>query len=166
MKTLTLIRHAKSDWSDHCLSDHDRPLNERGQRSAPALGKALARRSAPPQLLLSSTALRAATTAEYIAAELGIVPSEIVYDKNLYLASAADLLHRLAAIDETTGIGHVMLVAHNPGIADLAHQLAGGEAIGRFVTGAVATIELDIGYWGEIDTGRSRLIDFFSPRDL
>ncbi len=166
MKTLTLIRHAKSDWGAPHLSDHDRPLNARGQRSAPAVGKELARRGAAPQLLLSSTAVRAATTADLIAAELGIEPSEIVYDESLYLASPSSLLQRLAAIDESAEIDHAMLVGHNPGIADLAQQLAGDGAVGEFVTGAVAIIELDIRYWGEIDAAGSRLIDFFTPREL
>ena len=166
MKRLTLIRHAKSDWDDPRLSDHDRPLNERGLRAAPAVGAELARRGVLPDLLLSSTAVRAAATAELVAAELGIFPREIQRDNALYLASVGEYERTIAAVDDTGGIDHVMAFAHNPGTHDFAHHLTGGSEIGRFITCAVAMLELDIDHWGEIGTGCGRLVDFFTPHDL
>ena len=166
MKLLTLIRHAKSDWDNPILRDHDRPLNERGLRAAPAVGAELARRGVLPDLLLSSTAVRAAATAELVAAELGIVPREIQRDNALYLASVGEYERTVAAVDDAGGIDHVMAFAHNPGTHDFAHHLTGGAEIDRFITCAVAMLELDIDHWGEIGAGCGRLVAFFTPHDL
>jgi phosphohistidine phosphatase len=166
VKTLTLVRHAKSDWDKPELSDHDRTLNARGLNAAPAVGKELARRGCNPDLLLCSTALRAATTASLLAAELGIDDADILRCDALYLAPVSDYQRAVAAIDDSAEITHAMLVAHNPGIHDFAHHLTGGYEIDRFVTCAVATIELDVEHWGEIDAGRGRLVNFFTPHDL
>ena len=166
MKRLTLVRHAKSDWGDPGLSDHDRPLNPRGMRAAPAVGKALAAKGAKPDLLLSSTALRAATTAGLIADELGVDREEIRYTESLYLASVGEYERVVAAVDETSRIEHLMTFGHTPGTHDFAHHLTGRDEIDRFVTCAVATIELDIEHWGEVGASCGRLVDFFTPHDL
>ena len=91
MKHLALIRHAKSDWNDPTAqSDHDRPLNKRGRKAAPAVGAELARMGLRPDLVVSSTAVRAATTARAIAAEIGFDPGDIVMERSLYNAEAAE----------------------------------------------------------------------------
>ncbi len=166
MKTLTLVRHAKSDWGDANLTDHDRPLNPRGLRAAPAVGRALAERGAKPDLILSSTAKRAATTAELVAAELGLDGAAIRFDEALYLASVPQFERAVAGVEEDPDICHVMTFGHNPGTHDFVDHLTGRRQIDRFVTCAVATLELDIEFWGEIASGCGRLVNFFTPHDL
>lgn len=138
MVELTLVRHAKSDWSDPTIADHDRPLNPRGTRDAPIMARrARARLDADPgargvERLVSSTATRARTTAATFGSALGV---EVELDPELYLASASQLLdHAIAA---GSGRATVMLVAHNPGLSDLAAVLSQGE-ITHLPTCAVA----------------------------
>jgi len=166
MKRLTIIRHAKSDWADPSLRDHDRPLNARGQGAAPAVGEALASRGCRPDLIISSTAVRAATTARMIAEKIGYAGESIREDGELYHASVSDLQQAVASIDDTAGIGHAMLFGHNPGMEDFLDHLIGGYANQRFVTCAVADLELDITHWGEVSAGCGKLLEFFTPRDL
>jgi len=166
MKILTLVRHAKSDWNYPCLSDHERPLNKRGLAAAPEIGSCLKKRGFKPDALLSSTALRATTTAKLIAGALNIKPAQIQPVADLYLASAAEYEHIISSIDDSANISHAMIFGHNPGTHEFAHYLTGANEIDRFITCAVAMIELDIGCWGEIGFGCGRLKEFFTPRDL
>ena len=131
MIRLALVRHAKSDWGDPGLDDHDRPLNDRGRRDAPRMARRLAESGFSPEVLLSSTALRARTTAEAFAAELGVAVS---LDADLYGAPAGTLLATAAA----TGASSVIVVAHDPGMSVLAGRLS-GDGIGHMPTCAVAT---------------------------
>ncbi len=135
MRTLVLIRHAKSDWASPGLDDHDRPLNERGRRDAPVMAGRLAARGIRADALLSSTALRARTTADAFAAALGVA-TELRED--LYGAPARALLSHAAA----TGTQTVVVVAHDPGMTVLADQLSDG-GIGHMPTCAVATFRWD-----------------------
>ena len=166
MKKLTLIRHAKSDWDHPSLSDHERPLNKRGKRAAPAVGRELARREVKPDLILSSTAVRALTTAQAIAAEIGYPVERIVQEEAVYLASVAELERVVAAIDDSGGLGHVMVFGHTPGMEDVLAHLSGGYADQRFITCAVAELDLDIDHWGEVTAGCGSLRSFFTPHDL
>lgn len=133
MVELILVRHAKSDWGDPALSDHDRPLNARGLTDAPIMAARAADAGLSPQRILSSTALRARTTAAEFGMALG-VKLELVTE--LYAAPAAKLL-RVAA---GAGASAVMIVAHNPGLTDLAYELSGGE-ITHLPTCAVARFD-------------------------
>lgn len=156
MIELILVRHAKSDWGDPGLTDHDRPLNARGRGDAPVMAGRLAETGDGVQRILSSTALRARTTAGVFGEALGV---EVELDPELYAAPASTLLAKAAA----TGSTHVMVVAHNPGISDLAARLSGG-GIEHMPTCAVARFAWDAGSWGEV---RSRVADewwFGSPR--
>ena len=123
MKTLFLIRHAKSSWDDTALPDKDRPLNDRGRRDAPKMGERLAKRDVKPSLILSSPAVRALRTAEIIAKKLDYRRKDIVVTERLYAAEADDLL------DVIHQLGHkverVMLFGHNPELTELAHRLSG-----------------------------------------
>ncbi|MBW9093377.1 histidine phosphatase family protein [Microbacterium jejuense] len=139
MIRLALVRHAKSDWGDPGLDDHDRPLNDRGMRDAPVMAARLAASGFRPDVILSSTALRARTTAEAFAAELGVAVS---LDPALYGAPANSLLAAAAA----TGAGSVLVVAHDPGMSVLAGRLS-GEGIGHMPTCAVATFAWDQDDW-------------------
>jgi phosphohistidine phosphatase len=148
MIRLALVRHAKSDWSSPGLADHDRPLNGRGERDAPVMAARLADEGFDPDVILSSTALRARTTAQAFADEFGL-PVDL--QPQLYAASGSTLL---AAVSDAgaTGVASVMLVAHNPGITDLAYALS-QERIQHMPTCAIARFawELDPSEWVAID---------------
>ena len=139
MIRLALVRHAKSDWGDPGLDDHDRPLNDRGMRDAPRMARQLAESGFRADLILSSTALRARTTAEAFAAELGMAVS---LDPELYGAPARVLLAAAAA----TRAPGVLVVAHDPGMSVLAAHLS-DDAIGHMPTCAVATFTWEVDDW-------------------
>lgn len=139
MTTLVLVRHAKSDWGQPGLDDHDRPLNARGERDAPVMAARLAATGLRPELVLSSTALRARTTAAAFAEALD---AELRLDADLYGAPGARLLDAAAA----TGLPHVVVVAHDPGMTVLAERLSGG-GIGHMPTCAVATFTWHTDDW-------------------
>jgi len=139
MTTLVLVRHAKSDWGNPGLDDHDRPLNDRGMRDAPVLAARLADTGLQLGALLSSTALRARTTAGFFAAAKRV---EAELDEELYGAPASTLLRTAAA----RGVDAVMVVAHDPGMTVLADRLSGG-GIGHMPTCAVATFRWDTPDW-------------------
>lgn len=138
MVTLVLIRHAKSDWGHAGLADHDRPLNARGEQDAPRMAAALAARGVRPDRLLSSTALRARTTAATFADALG-VDVELVPD--LYGASPRTLTQQATA----SGADAVVIVAHDPGLSDLVSDLADREV--AMPTCAVATFVWESDDW-------------------
>ena len=139
MKTLFLVRHAKSSKDDPTLADRDRPLADRGLKEAPKMGKRLAKRRVTPDLLVSSPALRALTTAQLIADELGCARKDIVVDDRLYESSANGLLAVIHALDQT--LERVMLFGHNPEFTHLAHRLS--SKIADMPTCAVAEFHFD-----------------------
>jgi phosphohistidine phosphatase len=122
-KELLLVRHAKSSWDDPYLDDHDRPLNERGFRNAPDMGKRLQGWGIYPDAWISSTALRAITTAEIIAELIGFPQDQIQRSKDLYHASASELQGFIARLDDR--IGSAILFGHNPGMTSLVANLYG-----------------------------------------
>lgn len=156
MTTLVLVRHAKSDWGDPGLDDHDRPLNARGMRDAPVLARRLADAGLQLDALLSSTALRARTTAAFFGTALGIEPE---LDPELYGAPASSLLAAAAA----RGVDSVMVVAHDPGMTALAGRLSGG-GIGHMTTCAVATFRWASDDWDVATATDPDEWDFDSPR--
>ncbi|KAA9105685.1 phosphohistidine phosphatase [Microbacterium rhizomatis] len=153
---LVLVRHAKSDWGDAALSDHDRPLNDRGMRDAPAMADRLARTGFRPDVIIASTALRARTTAEAFAAALGTAVS---LDHELYGATAA----MLWAKAEATGARSVLVVAHDPGMTVLAERLS-GDGIGHMPTCAVAAFAWDDDDWDVAGASAPASWTFDSPR--
>lgn len=130
MFELILVRHAKSDWGDPDLSDHERPLNARGSRDAPMMAQVLAESGARVDRLLSSTAVQARTTAQAFGTALGAEPE---LDRELYLASASTLWEQATS----AGASSVMMVAHDPGLSELAWALSAG-GIEHMPTCAVA----------------------------
>ncbi len=170
MKYLTLVRHAKSNWDDTMLSDHDRPLNERGSRSAPMVGKFLSKTYfgsngtpallARPDRLISSTARRAAETAALMATEMDTVPA--VLEANLYLAEPKTIMQLIRKLDDCWK--HVMIFAHNPGISAFADRLVNRGEVYDMPTCAAALIELPWDSWSAIDWEEGRLIGFVTPR--
>lgn len=146
MKTLFLVRHAKSSKDDPALPDRERPLNERGLRDAPKMGERLAKRDVKPDLVLSSPAVRALTTAQLFARKLDYKLSDIVVDERLYASRPDVLLKIIHALGDKPKC--VLLFGHNPEISDLAHQLA--TKITDMPTCAVAELEFDVKSWASV----------------
>jgi len=146
MKTLFLVRHAKSSRGDPSLPDRDRPLDDRGKQDAPKMGKRLAKRDVKPDLLLSSPALRALTTAQLIAEQVGYKGNDIVVDDRLYASNADDLLAVIRALDKK--LNCVMLFGHNPEFTDLAGWLS--SEIIDMPTSAVVEFNFDTKAWSDV----------------
>lgn len=121
MRTLYLVRHAKSSWADPGMADFDRPLNERGRRNAPFMAAHFAQRGEPVDLIVSSPANRAVTTARFFADALHLPPAGIRLEQGIYDASCGRLLSVVNALP--TDARRVMLFGHNPGLSELAHYL-------------------------------------------
>lgn len=162
---LILIRHAKSAWDDPMAEDHARVLNERGRKSATALGQWLATNGYLPQLCLCSDAARTRETWERIAAELP-QPVRVSHRAELYHAGSQRLLGTLRRATADT----VALVAHNPGIGDFANALLRKRPehprYPDYPTGATAVIDFDIEDWSDLALRSGTLADFVVPRDL
>lgn len=158
MKTLLLARHAKSDWGVPNLADHDRPLNARGLRDAPAMARRLVDEGVLADLVVSSTALRARTTGEEYAAAFEL---ELVEDPLLYAASARSILLVASRLPDTSETA--MLVGHNPGMSDAVAELT-GEFV-ELPTCAVAECRVDVDSWAELGEGTGRLVGVRTPRD-
>ncbi|MGA7802066.1 MAG: histidine phosphatase family protein [Gammaproteobacteria bacterium] len=159
IKRLALVRHAKSSWKEAGLSDFDRPLNGRGKRDAPLMGKRLAGRGLKPDRLLSSPAKRALSTASVIAGELGYPVEAIVTDGRIYEAAVSDLLAVIG--EQDPACDDLMVVGHNPGLTDLCNHIA-ARSIANLPTGGVFCVEFKIAEWQEVEwtTGDVVLFDF------
>lgn len=164
MKQLLLIRHGKSDWDHPALSDHDRPLNDRGLRDAPRMAAALKERGVQPDLIVSSTAERALTTARLIAGEMGYPVESILEVPGLYLAPPGVILRAVQQLDESAGT--VMIFGHNPGMHEAVHAFAGGEEVADFPTLAVARLEITTEHWGAVEWDSALLRELVIPREL
>ena len=168
-KTLYLLRHAKSDWSDPMLADHDRPLAARGRKAARSMGRFLAHAQPRPALVLCSSAVRARETWSEVAVELDAAV-EVQFEETLYAARSSELLARIHRLP--TLLDSVLFVGHNPGLENLASELAGDgdpNAIRRlsdkFPTAALATISSGA-RWKELSPASCRLESIVTPRDL
>lgn len=170
MKTIYLLRHAKSSWDQPKLPDHDRPLAPRGETAAPLMGRHLAQTSMVPERVLCSTAVRARQTWEAVAPALS-PPPEVAYRRDIYDADARDLLRLLRELpDETRS---VMLVGHNPAMEELAEMLVGGGdadarqlMAAKFPTAALARISVDTHGWPAIAPEAGQLDRFVRPKDV
>jgi phosphohistidine phosphatase len=146
MRELLVLRHAKSSWSHPELSDHDRPLNKRGLRAAPRMGQLLFERGLVPNQIISSTAVRARRTAEAVA-EACDYPGKTVLDERLYHAGPTMILDVLSELPGE--VERALVVGHNPGMEDLVEHFAQRPV--RFVTAALAQVELHLERWDELD---------------
>jgi phosphohistidine phosphatase len=144
MKTLTVVRHAKSSWKDAGLADRDRPLNARGEHDAPMMGARLAASEIRPSLIISSPAVRAWTTARIIAAEIGYPREFLQRDDRLYLAGVRDIMGVLA--EQDPGFNSVVIVGHNPGLTEFVNRLVPGLTSNLPTCGMVA-VSLDSDDW-------------------
>lgn len=161
MKTIFLIRHAKSSWADPGMDDFDRPLNERGLADAPEMAKRLRKSKHPIDLILSSPAKRAYKTAKIFAEAFGIHKKEIQLADQLYLASAETIRQVLA--DISPAVDHIALFAHNPGITDFANRLTNAH-IDNMPTCAVFAAAADVEDWSAIAGHNWNFLFFDAPK--
>ncbi len=161
MKALFVLRHAKSSWENTDMSDFARPLNERGLKAAPLMGKFIYKNQLQPELILSSPAERAKQTALLVKknAQIG---GEIRYDERIYEATPKRLLEVLA--EQSDKIESVMLVGHNPGLEGLLKILT--DEVQPMPTAALAVIDLKIGKWSEINSSTGNLRTLIRPKEI
>jgi phosphohistidine phosphatase len=162
MKMLLLLRHAKSSWKDKGVSDHDRPLNKRGKRDAPRMGWLLQKEELVPDIILSSTAVRARDTTVRVAKSC-YYKGQITYGDSLYLGGAEAYLDALRSLHNEFKI--VLVVGHNPDIEELVMILT--EQVERIPTAALAQINLLIEDWSTVSSeSKGRLVRIWRPKEL
>ncbi len=155
MKTLTIVRHAKSSWDHPGLSDRERPLNRRGERDAPVMGQRLRKNSIRPSQIISSPATRAWATARIIAAAIGYPLEFLQREKSLYHASVETILDVIVAQDP--GFNSLMIVGHNPGLTDFANYLSPG-LTNNLPTAGVVSVEIDQADWDLFSQPATKLL--------
>ena len=161
-KTLLLMRHAKSSWKHTELADHERPLNKRGEKDAPRMGKFIKEKKLLPDIILCSSAVRARSTAEAMIDKSGF-KGEVRYLDSLYLAEPDAYLAELAMLPE--GIKKVMVIGHNPGLEGLLQILC--KKVESLPTAALADLKIPIENWSEIKNNvEGKLVDLWRPREL
>ena len=162
MKTLLILRHAKSSWKDPGMTDHARPLNSRGKHDAPRIGQLLRDQGLHPDLILSSTAKRARSTAKRVVkgGELSCSPQLL---DELYLASAETYIEVLR--QQPSAYERILVVGHNPGLEELVLMLTGTSL--ALPTGALVQVEFEIDTWFEMpNDGLGTLVAYWEPRGL
>ncbi|MFN0139143.1 MAG: SixA phosphatase family protein [Pyrinomonadaceae bacterium] len=159
MKRLFLLRHAKSSWDDPQLADHDRPLNDRGRRAAPFMGRLMSERGFVPDVILSSTAKRARQTTELLK-EAADFRTEIILDERIYDASPGALQQVVSEIDSHES---AILIGHNPGIEAFIRYLTGDAE--PMPTAALAVIDLAIDRWDQITNDCGTVFCVVRPKD-
>lgn len=161
MRRLILLRHAKSSWENPGLRDFDRPLNKRGKRDAPRMGALLKKHAIKPAVIISSDAKRAQSTARLVAAELDYPADHIRLNHALYLSSPATMLEVLT--ETAPDDSDVMLVAHNPGMTDLANYLSDA-SIDNLPTCGVFIVTQEANSWNELGNSSANFSAFYCPK--
>jgi len=156
------MRHAKSSWDFEDLSDHDRPLDNRGRKDAPLMGRELVSREVTIDLLMSSTAVRALTTASLIARELEYETDKIALEEEIYKADKQELLEIINGIPNQ--FNNVMLIGHNYTITELANLLS-PDLISEIPTAGVVALSFECTTWGEITKENATLLFFDYPKN-
>ena len=155
MKTLTIVRHAKSSWKDASLPDKKRPLNRRGERDAPEMGRRIQEHGIRPSLIVSSPAVRAWTTAKVIAQAINYPREFLQKEDRLYLASLDEILDVIVAQDN--GFNNLMVVGHNPGLTDFANFLVPG-LTNNLPTAGVVSVQIDRDDWSLYERPATELL--------
>ena len=162
MKTLLMLRHAKSSWADPWMDDHDRPLKARGERDAPRMGKFIRQQELTPDLVITSTAKRARQTAELMV-EAAQYDGEVRATRQIYHGDPEDYIEVLQRLPQK--YERVMIVGHNPGMEELLELLTG--EFERMKTATLAEIRLPIAAWLDLDdTTEGTLVNLWSPREV
>ena len=160
MKTLFVLRHAKSSWDDSSLADYDRPLNDRGKTAAPFMGRIMAERDLVPAVIFSSPAVRARETASLVK-KAGKLDAELRFEERIYEASPQTLKQVVAGIDDE--FRSAMIVGHNPGMEGFIRLLTG--KLESMPTAALAVIDLDIARWEDVGSELGMLRQIIRPKD-
>jgi phosphohistidine phosphatase len=161
MKILLVLRHAKSSWATNQLADHDRPLKGRGKRDAPRMGRLISSQDLVPDLIISSSARRAISTAQLVSQACGY-DSEIEVTREFYHADPEIYLEYIAYLPDDVNV--VMVVGHNPGIEELVEEFS--DTWQRMPTAALAEIRLDLGKWSELKgETKGELANLWIPRE-
>ncbi len=170
MRTLLLLRHAKSDWTDTGLEDHDRPLSTRGIRACPLIGEYVQKLNLVPDLVVSSSAVRCLDTARRTAA-IWMPTPPVEEDRRLYLASAERILIRVRETLAT--VRTLMVVGHHPGVPELAWKLSQNPKSEKekllqekYPTAALTVLRFEADDWGGIDSGKGLLEMFVEPKNF
>jgi phosphohistidine phosphatase len=162
MKTLLLLRHAKSSWDDPELDDHDRPLNKRGKRDAPRIGQLLVQQNLAPDCIVTSTAKRARKTAKLVA-EAANYDGQTIETSELYHAAPQSFIEVLRLLP--SHIARPLLIGHNPGMEEFLCRLTGSDEI--MATATLAQVELPVAAWDELSLNcAARLANIWRPREL
>ncbi len=162
MKTLLVLRHAKSSWANEDLSDYERPLNKRGKQDAPRMGELLKENDLTPDLIISSSAKRARATAEAVA-EASDYDAEIQFTRQFYHADPEDYIEVLQKVDDAYQC--VLVVGHNPGMEYLVALFAGSWE--QMSTAALAYLSLPITHWQELDENvTAELVNLWRPKEI
>lgn len=174
MKYLTVLRHAKSSWDHPGLSDHDRPLNERGRLAAPAVcsflqktyfgGNGKEALLPRPERIVASSAIRTVCTAQFARDAFGLAPLDLTLDSQLYLASSDTLLHVVRNLPEEAR--HVVMVGHNPGLHEFCDRMLARAGVPRMPTCTAVLMGLPHEYWGLADWQEAQLIAYITPKAL
>ena len=161
MKYLFLTRHAKSSWSNPGLADIDRPLNKRGKKAAPFMGKLIMDKGEKPELLISSPAYRAFSTAKAFGEAMGLVENDIIINRTIYGAGAQQLLELVQNQDDLNK--SIMLFGHNPTFTSFVNFLTSSNIM-NVVTCGVVRIDFECSSWTDIDFGSGRLAYYEYPK--
>ncbi len=161
-KRLILIRHAKSDWGNPSVSDFDRPLNKRGNANAPEMAQRMVKQNIYPNLIVSSPALRAITTANYFAKEWGMDKNNIQKDENIYEAGLKNLLNIVNHLDNQYEV--VVMFGHNPGFTDFANYLSDVN-IYNMPTCSIVMLEFPFDDWNLVSGSTAKVLLFDYPKN-
>lgn len=161
MKTLTILRHAKSSWKDSSLADHDRPLSKRGERDAPIMATRIHQAGIRPSLILSSPAVRAWTTAKMIAQEISYPTEFLQRDDRLYHAGVRRIIDVLA--EQDAAFNSIMIVGHNPGFTDFANYLV-PDLTHNIPTCGVVSVIIDTDDWDLKTEKKTELATYDYPK--
>ncbi len=160
MKTLYLMRHAKSSWKQPELSDFDRPLNKRGKRDVPFIAKLLRDMGVKPDVIMTSPTMRALSTAKILTEELKYPREKIVVNDLLYEGGKEELVEVIRATDRT--IGKLMMVGHNPALTEVVNYFSPG--VENIPTCGIVCLEFNLDSWKQVDQNRGKLKFFEYPK--
>jgi len=163
MKSVYFVRHAKSSWHDPFLSDEMRPLNERGKRDAPFMASMMLLKESPPDLIISSTAVRANKTAIHFRKAFDLKKSKFIKDSRLYLAAPQAMLDVIREVPDEYAT--VYIFGHNPGMTDIANYFS-DDHIDNVPTCGVVKIVCDVESWYELNKFNSKRTAFYSPKQF
>jgi phosphohistidine phosphatase len=163
-RTLVLIRHAKSSWSNPLQSDFERPLNDRGEGDAPVMGERLKKAGLIPDLIISSPAKRAKQTAKRIAGAVGYDKEAVQYEESLYHCIPSVFEEVILSIDDKNST--VYMVAHNPGISEFANEIIPGFKVGDMATCAVVAAQFEGDSWSDFNISKKELFLYDYPKNI